>query len=181
MGGTQDVLRNIRRVPDVHYAVLVPNKRGLDDLIALLDQHPQEALTDEVSVFTAATDAFNKANVNMPVSEHLVKLEEVVKRALERNLRVRGYVSVVVQCPYSGKVSTQAPRRESSDPGQVDPKRVREVTKALADMGCYEVSLGDTVGMARPWEVRDVVEEVKKDVKVSQLAVRAHSIALLVY
>ncbi|KAJ3498826.1 hypothetical protein NMY22_g19566 [Coprinellus aureogranulatus] len=160
MGGTQEVLKKIRRVPGVHYAVLVPNKRGLDDLLRLLDEHPgEEAMTDEVSVFTAATDAFNKANVNMPVKEHLMKLEEVVETARGRGLRVRGYVSVVVQCPYSGKV---------------DPTKVREVSRALRGMGCYEVSLGDTVGMARPWEVREVVEEVKKDVEVSKLAGHFH-------
>ena len=109
MGGTQDVLRKIRRVPGAHYAVLVPNSRGLDDLIHLLDSHPpppgEAPLTDEVSVFTAATDAFNKANVNMPVHEHLGKLEGVVRRAREAGLRVRGYVSVVVKCPFSGEVS----------------------------------------------------------------------------
>jgi len=152
MAGTSEVLKNINKGA-AHYPVLVPNKRGLQDLLALLDQHP--GLTDEVAVFTAATDAFTKANLNCTIAESLVKIEEVTKLALDRGLRVRGYVSVVVACPYSGKT---------------DPRRVREVSKALLDLGCYEISLGETVGRGRPHEIAEVVEEVKKDVPVHLLA-----------
>jgi hydroxymethylglutaryl-CoA lyase len=158
MGGTADVLKGINRQKGVHYAVLVPNKRGLDDLVALLDSHPSDVpLTDEVSVFTAATDAFNKANLNCTVKESLEKLGVVTRAALDRGLRVRGYVSVVIACPYSGTV---------------DYKRVREVAKELLEMGCYEVSLGDTVGQARPHQIGEMLEEVKKVVPVEKLAVR---------
>ncbi|KAG2007365.1 zuotin [Coprinopsis cinerea AmutBmut pab1-1] len=157
MGGTPDVLKQIRsRRPNVHYPVLVPNQRGLDDLLSLLDSHP--ALTDEIAVFTSATDAFNKANLNCTVAESLQKLQSVVSTA-EKGLRVRGYVSVVVVCPYSGKV---------------DYRKVREVAKELVDMGCYEVSLGDTVGQARPHEVAEMLEEVKLSVPVHQLAGHFH-------
>lgn len=152
MAGTADVLKQIARSrPNVHYPVLVPNQRGLQDL---LDLPPN--LTDEIAVFTSATDAFNRANLNCTVAESLEKLSTVVATARDRGLRVRGYVSVVIVCPYSGKV---------------DYKRVREVATALADMGCYEVSLGDTVGRGRPHEVAEMLEEVKLGVPVHKLAV----------
>ncbi|KAJ2914574.1 hypothetical protein MD484_g5852, partial [Candolleomyces efflorescens] len=160
MGGTADVLKGIDRQKGVHYSVLVPNKRGLDDLVALLDTHPSNVpLTDEVSVFTAATDAFNKANLNCTVKDSLDKLRLVTRTALDRGLRVRGYVSVVIVCPYSGKV---------------DYKSVREVAKELVEMGCYQVSLGDTVGQARPHQVAEMLEEVKKSVPVEKLAGHFH-------
>ncbi|KAJ2925318.1 hypothetical protein H1R20_g11773, partial [Candolleomyces eurysporus] len=160
MGGTADVLKGIDRQKDVHYSVLVPNKRGLDDLLALLDNNPSDIpLTDEVSVFTAATDGFNKANLNCTVKESLENLALVTRTALDRGLRVRGYVSVVIVCPYSGKV---------------DYKRVREVAKELIDMGCYEVSLGDTVGQGKPHQIGEMLEEVKKAVPAEKLAGHFH-------
>lgn len=160
MGGTADVLKGIKRQKGVHYSVLVPNQRGLDDLIALLDQNPATTpLTDEVSVFTAATDAFNKANLNCTVQESLQKIATVARAATDRGLRVRGYVSVVIACPYSGKA---------------DYSKVRDVSKQLLDMGCYEVSLGDTVGQGKPHEVAEMLEEVKKSVPVEKLAGHFH-------
>ncbi|PFH53461.1 hypothetical protein AMATHDRAFT_78975 [Amanita thiersii Skay4041] len=156
MAGTADILTRIEKRPNVHYAVLVPNKRGLDDLFGLLDKHPsQPPLTDEVSIFTAATDAFTRANLNTTITESLSKLEPVARAALDRGIRVRGYVSVVIACPYSGRVEAE---------------KVREVAKALADMGCYEISLGDTVGQGTPDQVGDMIEEVKKSVPVQKLA-----------
>ncbi|KAH6910788.1 hypothetical protein BKA70DRAFT_1100444 [Coprinopsis sp. MPI-PUGE-AT-0042] len=155
MGGTAEVLKQIRqRGNNVHYPVLVPNKRGLEDLVALLQTNP--GVTDEIAVFTAATDAFNKANLNCTVTESLEKIEGVVRAARDRGLRVRGYVSVVVYCLYSGKV---------------EYRQVKHVAKSLADMGCYEISLGDTVGRARPHEIAEMLEEVKTGVPVEKLAV----------
>lgn len=157
MAGTADVLKGIEQRPGVHYAVLVPNQRGLDDLLALLAAHAgAPPLTDEIAVFVAATDAFSRANLNCTVAESLARTAPVVRAARERGLRVRGYVSVVVACPYEGRV---------------DPGRVREVARALREMGCYEVSLGETVGRGRPHEVREMLEEVKKGVPVENLAV----------
>ena len=147
----------MEHLPHVHYPVLVPNQKGLDLLISLLDNSAtQVPLSDEISIFTAATEAFTKANLNMTISESLMRLETVAKAALDRGLRVRGYVSVVIACPYSGKV---------------DHRRVREIAKALVDMGCYEVSLGDTVGQGTPCTVAEMIEEVKKSVPVENLAV----------
>jgi hydroxymethylglutaryl-CoA lyase len=157
MAGTADVLKGVKRYPGVHYPVLVPNLRGLQDLFMLLDANPAEPpLTNEVSVFTAATEAFTRANLNCSIAESLERLSNVTRAALDRGLRVRGYVSVVIACPFSGKT---------------DYKRVQEVAKELMEMGCYEVSLGDTIGKGRPHEVGEMLEEVKKVVPVAKLAV----------
>ncbi|KAI0795589.1 aldolase [Abortiporus biennis] len=149
MAGTAEVISKMKRLPGRHYPVLVPNMKGLDSLLDLLSQYPQSSTepppTDEIAIFTAATDAFNKANTNCTVAESLERLEPVTRRALEAGLRVRGYVSVVIACPYSGKV---------------DASKVKEVSRALLDMGCYEVSLGDTVGMGNPSSVRAMLETV---------------------
>ncbi|KAG8735889.1 hypothetical protein FRC10_010031 [Ceratobasidium sp. 414] len=135
----------------------VPNMKGLDALLALLSQHPSASpsLTDEIAVFTAASDGFNKANTNSTVAESLVRLAPVVQRALENGLRVRGYVSAVISCPYDG---------------ETDPKKVRDVARELVQMGCYEVSLGDTVGTGTPASMVAMLNEVVKDVPVGLLA-----------
>ncbi|KAJ7165332.1 hypothetical protein C8R46DRAFT_1098380 [Mycena filopes] len=160
MAGTADVLSQMERLPNVRYPVLVPNQKGLDAVTALLAEHPvSPPLTDEIAIFTAATDAFTRANLNTTTAESLTRLAPVARAALDRGLRVRGYVSVVIACPYSGRV---------------DYVRVREVAKALLDMGCYEVSLGDTVGMGTPSQVSEMLEEVKKDVPVGKLAGHFH-------
>ncbi|KAJ7224756.1 hypothetical protein C8J57DRAFT_1440167 [Mycena rebaudengoi] len=148
MAGTGDVLAQMERLPNVRYPVLVPNQRGLDNLTEFLSTHSSGAaplLTDEIAIFTAATDAFARANINTTIAESLTRLEPVARAALDQGLRVRGYVSVVIACPYSGKV---------------DYVRVREVSKAL----------GDTVGMGTPNEVSEMIEEVKKSVAVERLA-----------
>ncbi|KAJ7481890.1 hypothetical protein FB451DRAFT_1556063 [Mycena latifolia] len=160
MAGTADVLTTMERLPGVRYQVLVPNRKGLDAVTALLAAQPvSPPLTDEISIFTAATDAFTRANLNTTTAESLERLAPVARAALDHGLRVRGYVSVVIACPYSGRV---------------DYSRVRAVAKALADMGCYEVSLGDTVGMGTPTQVSEMLEEVKKDVNVGMLAGHFH-------
>ncbi|KAF9012018.1 hypothetical protein BDQ17DRAFT_1345307 [Cyathus striatus] len=161
MAGTAEVLKCIKRIPGAHYPVLVPNKRGLDDLLELLDEYRDASppLTDEIAIFTAATDAFTRANLNCTISESLERLSSVAKSARDRGIRVRGYVSVVIKCPYTG---------------QVDYTKVRDVARELVEMGCYEVSLGDTVGQGRPHEVAEMLEEVKKSVNVRMLAGHFH-------
>ena len=158
MAGTAEVLERLTPSPNVHYPVLVPNLRGLETLLTILERYPPPSLppTDEISVFTAASEWFARKNLNCTVAESLKKLETVTRTALDKGLRVRGYVSMVIACPSEGKT---------------DPKRVREVTKELLDMGCYEVSLGDTVGRGRPHEVAEMLEEVKKTIPVDKLAV----------
>lgn len=166
MRGTAEVLQGIATKPGVHYPVLVPNQRGLDDLFTLLDAHTARCppLTDEIAVFVGATDAFSRANVNCSVAESLARTAPVVRAARVRGLRVRGYVSVVVWCPYEGRVNAV---------------RVREVARELAEMGCYEVSLGETVGRGRPHEVLAMLEEVAKSVHIGKLAVRVSFIIIV--
>lgn len=160
MSGTSEVLSKVDRLPSIHYPVLVPNQKGLDNLLTFLSSTPTlPPIVDEISIFTAATDAFCRANTNTTIAESLSRLEPVAHAALDKGLRVRGYVSVAIACPYTGKV---------------DFKRVREVSKALLDMGCYEVSLGDTVGQGTPETVSEMINEVKKDVHVNKLAGHFH-------
>ena len=135
MAGTSEVIQRMKRLPGVRYPVLIPNMKGLENLLSLLasarESDPQSPPpADEVAVFAAATDAFSRANTNCTIKESLERLEPVVAKAAAEGLKVRGYVSVVITCPYTGKV---------------DYKRVRDVTKALIEMGCTEVGLGDAV------------------------------------
>ncbi|KAI0705637.1 aldolase [Earliella scabrosa] len=147
MAGTAEVLKQMKRRAGLHYPVLVPNMKGLDILLDLLSEQSKSDVpyTNEIAVFTAATDAFCKANTNCTIKESLERLEAVTKRATQEGLRVRGYVSVVVDCPY---------------PGAVSPSKVKEVTQELFDMGCYEVSLGDTVGTGNPTTIEALLRTV---------------------
>jgi hydroxymethylglutaryl-CoA lyase len=142
MAGTAEIVVSMEKLPGVTYQVLVPNEKGLENVVSLLAAHPRKPPIDEIAVFTAATDAFSLANTNVTVAESLKRLARVVQGALDKGIRVRGYVSVVIACPYSGKV---------------DYNNVRDVTKELLDMGCYEVSLGDTTGMGNPTSVNEML------------------------
>lgn len=111
MAGTAEIISRMQRLPDVHYAVLVPNSKGLDGLFSVLnsynsspDSNSTPPPSDEISIFTAATDAFTRANLNTTTAESLARLAPVARTALDKGLRVRGYVSVVIQCPYTGQV-----------------------------------------------------------------------------
>ncbi|KIJ59893.1 hypothetical protein HYDPIDRAFT_32768 [Hydnomerulius pinastri MD-312] len=164
MAGTAEVLSLIDPIPNTNYSVLVPNQKGLDEVLHLLspsnspDSKPPPPIT-EVAIFTAATDAFSQANTNVSISASLERLAPVARAALDAGLKVRGYVSVIITCPYSGRV---------------DPRRVRDVSKELLQMGCYEVSLGDTTGAGTPASVRAVLEEVGKEIDASLLAGHFH-------
>jgi len=125
MAGTAEVVTSMDKLPGVTYQVLVPNEKGLETVLRLLAAHPDKPPIDEIAVFTAATDAFSLANTNATVADSLKRLEPVVRGALDKGIRVRGYVSVVITCPYGGKA---------------DYRRVRDVTRELLDMGCYEVA-----------------------------------------
>jgi hydroxymethylglutaryl-CoA lyase len=143
MAGTAEVVTSMDKLPGVTYQVLVPNEKYVEKVLSLLASHPDKPPIDEIAVFTAATDAFSLANTNVTVADSLKRLTRVVRGALDKGIRVRGYVSVVITCPYSGKV---------------DYKSVRDVTKELLDMGCYEVSLGDTTGTGNPTSVSEMLD-----------------------
>lgn len=161
MAGTAEIVVSMEKLPGVTYQVLVPNEKGLENVVSLLAAHPGKPPIDEIAVFTAATDAFSLANTNVTVAESLKRLARVVQGALDKGIRVRGYVSVVIACPYSGKV---------------DYNDVRNVTKELLDMGCYEVSLGDTTGMGNPTSVNEMLNVTLGANPVEKLAGHVHGI-----
>jgi len=139
--------------------VLVPNARGLSSLLDLPGQDSADSpLTREIAVFVSASEGFSRANLNCSVAESLWRLEPVFATARDKGLKVRGYVSVVLGCPFDGRV---------------DPRKVGEVARSLKDMGAYEVSLGDTIGVGVPKGWDGVVEACEqKGVPAAQLAVR---------
>jgi hydroxymethylglutaryl-CoA lyase len=151
MAGSDAVLAGLERRPGVRYPVLVPNEQGLERALA--------AGADEIAVFTAASDAFNRKNINATVEDSLRRLQPVIERALARGLRVRAYVSTVLGCPY---------------PGEVPLAEVVRVSSALVGMGCYEISLGDTIGVGTPVKARAMLRAVAAEVPMEKLAVHFH-------
>lgn len=145
MKDTSEVLQMMQLDPSVSHPVLVPNDKGLQLLLKFLEEYGNNKKkwpTDEIAIFTAASEDFCKANTNCTIEESLQRLAKVSQRALNAGLRVRGYISVVAYCPYQGKVN---------------PEASGEIAEQLLQMGCYEVSLGDTVGSASPSEMREVL------------------------
>ncbi|KAJ2600256.1 hypothetical protein H4R99_003398 [Coemansia sp. RSA 1722] len=151
MGDAKQVMAQISRKPGVSYPVLTPNVKGLEAAIA--------AGAEEVAIFGAASQSFSQKNINCSISESIKRFAAVVDQAKAAGLRIRGYVSCVAGCPYEGRV---------------DPQAVADVAKELVDMGCYEISLGDTIGVGRPREIQAMLEVVAKAVPVNQLAIHCH-------
>jgi hydroxymethylglutaryl-CoA lyase len=145
------LLPAIRRAPGVRYPVLVPTPRGLERAVA--------AGADEVAVVIGATDAFNRANLNRSLDEALADAAVVVGGARERGMRTRGYVSVAFGCPYEGEVA---------------PSQTAAVAARLADLGCDDIGLGDTIGAATPGDVRRALDAVLPLVPVERVGLHAH-------
>ncbi|XP_037750151.1 3-hydroxymethyl-3-methylglutaryl-CoA lyase, cytoplasmic isoform X3 [Chelonia mydas] len=151
MADHTEVMRGIERHPGVQYPVLTPNLQGFLSAIA--------AGATEISVFGAASESFNKMNINCSIEESIEKFEEVTKSARNMNIPVRGYVSCALGCPYEGNII---------------PAKVAEVSKQLYSLGCYEISLGDTIGVGTPGSMKRMLEAVMKEIPVSALAVHCH-------
>lgn len=151
MADTHEVMARIRRKGGVSYPVLVPNMKGLDGAIA--------AQAQEIAIFGAASEAFSMKNINCSIDESLARFAPVAKAALDQGMRVRGYISVVLGCPYQGEVKPQA---------------VAEVSRRLYDMGCYEISLGDTIGTGTPAGSLRMLEAVAREVPSQNLAGHFH-------
>jgi hydroxymethylglutaryl-CoA lyase len=151
MADSAEVFQRIRKVEGLNYPVLVPNERGLEAAMAVG--------VSEVAVFAAASETFSQKNINCSIEESLRRFEPVLMRSQANGIKVRGYISCVLGCPYQGTVST-------SD--------VIEVTKRLIEMGCYEVSLGDTIGVGTPLNARKMVESVIAAVPPERLALHFH-------
>jgi hydroxymethylglutaryl-CoA lyase len=151
MADHTEVLERIRRKPGVAYPVLTPNLMGLEAARA--------AGATEVAIFGAASETFSKKNINCSIAESLDRFKPLLKTALTSGIKVRGYVSCVLGCPYEGEVK---------------PQRVAEVAQALLEMGCYEISLGDTIGVGTPGKAKAMIEACAKRVPMKQLAGHYH-------
>lgn len=146
-----EVYAGISRRPGVHYPVLVPNEKGY--------ARAREVGVEEIAVFTAASEAFNHRNINASIDESLERFAPVLERARADGVRVRGYVSTVLGCPYQGAVPVAD---------------VVRVARELHQMGCYEISLGDTIGVGTPGKARDMLRTVAAEVPMTALAVHFH-------
>ncbi|MCG8380615.1 MAG: hydroxymethylglutaryl-CoA lyase [Gammaproteobacteria bacterium] len=151
MANSDDVLARINRRPGVTYPVLTPNKKGFMDAL--------ESQVTEVAVFAAASETFSLKNINCSIDESLTRFEPVLESAEKHGIKVRGYVSCVLGCPYDG---------------EVDPSVVAEVAHKLYQMGCYEVSLGDTIGTGTPLKAQAMIRSVSERVPVEKLAAHFH-------
>lgn len=154
MAESGEVLAGIKRHDGVSYAALTPNMKGFERAIA--------AKADEIAIFASASEGFSKANINASIAESLERFAPVAAAAIEAGIPVRGYVSCVTDCPYDGKT---------------DPASVARVAEALKDMGCYEISLGDTIGQATPESIRAMLKAVIEVVPAEQLAGHYHDTA----
>ena len=151
MADHTEVLERIRRKPGVSYPVLTPNLKGFEAARA--------AGATEVAIFGAASEAFSKKNINCSIAESLDRFRPVADAALRDKILVRGYVSCVLGCPYEGEIK---------------PEAVASVAAALHEMGCYEVSLGDTIGTGTPGKTRAMIEACAKRVPLDKLAGHYH-------
>ncbi|KPQ24129.1 hydroxymethylglutaryl-CoA lyase [Halomonas sp. HL-93] len=151
MGDAAEVMAGIQRHPGVVYSALTPNMKGLENALAVG--------VEEVAVFGAASEAFSQKNINCSIAESLARFAPVLERAKSAGVPVRGYVSCVLGCPYEGDIV---------------PRKVAEVAKALYDMGCYEISLGDTIGVGTPLAAKRMIEATRQHVPVEHLAAHFH-------
>lgn len=151
MADNTAVMQGIQRHPSTVYPVLTPNLQGFDAAI--------QAGATEVAIFAAASESFSRKNINCSIAESLKRFEPVVSAASALEIPVRGYVSCVVGCPYEGAV---------------DPQKTSEVAKTLFDMGCYEVSLGDTIGTGNPASIARMIEACARVVPIEKLAGHYH-------
>ncbi len=151
MATSAQVLAEINRVENISYAALTPNMRGFDAAIA--------AKADEVAIFAAASESFSQKNINCSIEQSIARFEPIMTAAKAKGIAVRGYVSCVLGCPYEGDIAAE---------------KVAEVAATLYKMGCYEISLGDTIGVGSPTSVRKMLQAVNQYVPNNKLAVHFH-------
>ncbi len=154
MADSAQVLANIDRVEGVSYAALTPNMQGFNRAVM--------AQADEIAIFGSASEGFSKANINATIAGSLERFAPVVEAARDVNLPVRGYISCVTDCPYDGPTP---------------PEKVAEVAAHLRDAGCYEISLGDTIGQGTPESITAMLEAVLQEVPAARLAGHYHDTA----
>ncbi|MEX0941835.1 MAG: hydroxymethylglutaryl-CoA lyase [Pseudomonadales bacterium] len=153
MADSMEVFKGLKRRPGVIYSALTPNVRGMEAAI--------DAGADEVAVFLAATESFSQRNTNCSIAEAFERAMPIISMANEEGIRVRGYVSCVLGCPYEGD--------------EVDPEKVATIAARLLESGCYEISLGDTIGRGTPGKTRRLIDIVGKSIPVTKLAAHFHN------
>ncbi|XP_055491196.1 3-hydroxy-3-methylglutaryl-CoA lyase, cytoplasmic [Leucoraja erinacea] len=146
-----EVMQGIKKCPQVSYPVLTPNLHGF--------QAAMEAGAKEVAIFGAASETFSRKNTNCSIEESMQRFEEVIRAAKQGRIPVRGYVSCVIGCPYEGSIP---------------PAKVAEVAQRMYNMGCYEISLGDTTGIGTPGDMKEMLQAVLKEIPKNALAVHCH-------
>ncbi|WCJ65509.1 MULTISPECIES: hydroxymethylglutaryl-CoA lyase [Agrobacterium] len=151
MAGSKEVFQGLRRRPGTAYPALVPNMKGFEAAI--------EAGVTEIAVFVSASEGFSQHNIGCSQAESLERLRDVAEAAASRNIRMRGYVSCIAGCPYDGAVA---------------PDDVAAMAEALVALGCYEISLGDTIGVGTAGQIRNVVERVATGIPREQIAMHFH-------
>jgi len=151
MGDNAAVMQGIKRRTGTVYPVLVPNLQGFDAAI--------QAGATEVAIFAAASESFSRKNINCSITESLKRFEPILSSASALEIPVRGYVSCVVGCPYEGAI---------------DPEQAAAVASTLFDMGCYEVSLGDTIGVGNPASIQHLIEACAQQIPMAKLAGHYH-------
>lgn len=151
MADSAKVLQRITRKPGITYSALVPNLNGLESAIAADVKH--------IAIFTSASESFSRKNINCSIKESLKRFEPIMKLAQQHNIKVRGYLSCITDCPYEGETSIT---------------QVSHVAQSLYQLGCYEISLGDTLGMASPIRIAQVLEAIQTDVPAECLAIHCH-------
>jgi hydroxymethylglutaryl-CoA lyase len=151
MASSDAVLRGVSHVKDAEFHVLVPNEKGYEAARA--------AGAKVVSVFAAASESFSRANINCTIAESIERFKPVLARAKADGVKVRGYISCVLACPFDGEIK---------------PKAVADLAKTLWDLGCYEISLGDTIGVGTPLKAKDMLRAVGANVPTANLAMHFH-------
>lgn len=151
MRDTAEVLQGIATNPAIHYPVLIPNLQGLQAALA--------AGAREIAVFTAASETFSKKNTNCSIAEGLTRIDDIIAAAKQHKLPIRAYISCVLGCPYEGAV---------------DINKVADIAAELFKKGCYEISLGDTIGVGTPIQAQQLIKMVSKKVPLENIAIHFH-------
>jgi hydroxymethylglutaryl-CoA lyase len=151
MANSNEVFDKLKRQPHTTYSALTPNLKGFEAAL--------ESGVDEVAIFGSASESFSQKNINCSIDESLARFDTVVRAALAQGMKVRGYVSCVMGCPYEGEIAPQA---------------VLDVSRKLLDMGCYEISLGDTIGVGTPYDTKRLLEVITPYIDASAIGVHFH-------
>ena len=151
MADHNDIMAALKNDKSVHYPVLVPNMKGMEAAM--------EHGVSHIAVFTAASESFTQKNINCSIAESFERFAPIIEAAKENNIKVRGYVSCAAGCPYEGKIKVEA---------------VVDVSAKLLEAGCYEISLGDTIGVGTPSQMKEIVKAVSGAVPIDKIALHCH-------